>query len=496
MKRARLPVLLALLAASCGSPPEPVAPPPPPPATASAAPATRSGVDRTQLPAPDPVVAWTPPTPNVSNLTNGIRVWHAKWGDLPVASLLVVIPRGSETDPNGKAGLSYLTADMLDEGAGKRTALELSEELQRLATDYSASASVDYTLLSMDLLAENFGPSIDLLADMVRRPRFDAAEFKRRKDYFIAQALASESDPRSAQDAVVLNVLFGNGYAGTVDEGTRATLGAITLADVKNQYKNSIVPEGVQFVVVGGIDQAVVTQELERAFGDWKGQAKSKPRELTEDAPKNGVNIVDFPGAAQSVLSVVRRAEGAKTDKYFPAMVMNRSFGEAFTSRLNLNLREDKGYTYGARSSFQRYRDVGYFTLSAQVKSEATRASIDEMLKELNLLCSSKLLTEQERNESVSGLLLGYPGRFERVSSVGSSFASLAIFDRPVNWYQTWPSQVEAVNLAQVNKLANEYCDSSKFSIVLAGDRSKLVETFASLNRPILNYDAQGKLVH
>jgi len=495
MKRARLLVTLALLGASCSDPPPPVAPPPPPPAPTSAVPATRSGVDRSQLPAPDPVVAWTPPTPNVSTLTNGIRVWHAKWGDLPVVSLLVVIPRGSETDPRGKAGLSYLTADMLDEGAGKRTTLELSEELQRLATDYSASASVDYTLLSMDLLAENFSPSLDLLADMVRRPRFDAAEFKRRKDYFIAQALASESDPRSAQDAVTLNVLFGDGYAGTVDEGTRSTLSTITLADVKNQYKNSVVPEGVEFVVVGGIDQAVVTQELERTFGDWKGQAKSTPRELTEAGNKNGIYIVEFPGAAQSVLSVVRRAEGANTDKYFPAMVMNRSFGEAFTSRLNLNLREDKGYTYGARSSFQRYRDVGYFALSAQVKSETTRASIDEMLKELNLLCGSKLLTEQERNESVSGLLLGYPGRFERVSSVGSSFASLAIFDRPVNWYQTWPNQVEAVNLAQVNKLANEYCDPSKFSIVLAGDRSKLIETFASLDRPIVNYDAQGRMV-
>ncbi|HEU5076073.1 MAG TPA: pitrilysin family protein, partial [Polyangiaceae bacterium] len=358
MKHVRLAAILGFLAAGCSDPPLPVAPPPPPPTPAAAAPGTAGGVDRSRLPTPDPVVAWAPPTPNVGNLSNGIRVWHAKWGDLPVVSLLVVIPRGTETDPKGKAGLSYLMADMLDEGAGPRSALELSEELQRLATDYSASASVDYTLLSMDLLAENFSPSVDLLADMVRRPRFDAAEFKRRKDYFIAQALAGESDPRTTQDAAVLNVLFGEGYAGSVDEGTRTSLKAITLADVRAQYKNAVVPEGLEFVVVGGIDQAVVTKELERAFGDWKGQAKSKPRELTEAATEQGVYVVDFPGAAQSVLSVVRRAEGANTEKYFPAMVMNRSFGESFTSRVNLNLREDKGYTYGARSTFQRYRDV------------------------------------------------------------------------------------------------------------------------------------------
>ena len=493
MKRAGLAIALGLWGASCSDPPPPVAPPPPPPAPTSTTAAAAAGVDRGQLPAPDPVVAWAPPTPNVSTLSNGIRVWHAEWGDLPVVSLLVVIPRGTETDPKGKAGLSYLMADMLDEGAGTRSALELSEALQRLATDYSASASVDYTLLSMDLLAENIGPSIDLLADMVRRPRFDAAEFKRRKDYFIAQALASESDPRATQDAALQNVLFGDGYAGTVDEGTRASLKALSLADVKGQYKNAMVPEGVEFVVVGGIDQATVVKELERTFGDWKGQAKTTRRELTEASAENGIYIVDFPDAAQSVLSVARRAEGAKTEKYFPAMVMNRSFGEAFTSRVNLNLREDKGYTYGARSSFQRYLDVGYFAVSASVKSETTRASIDEMLKELSLLCGSKPLTTKERDESVSGLLLGYPGRFERVGSVGASFASLAIFDRPVNWYQTWPAEVESVTLAQTNKLGGEYCDASKFSIVLAGDRTKLMETFATLNRPIVTYDTQGK---
>lgn len=493
MKRTRLALVLGLIGVACSDPPPPVAPPPPPPTPTAAASAGPAGVDRSRLPSPDPVIAWAPPTPNVSTLSNGIRVWHAQWGDLPVVSLLVIIPRGSETDPKGKAGLSYLMADMLDEGAGTRSALELSEELQRLATDYSASASVDYTLLSMDLLAENLGPSLDLLADMVRRPRFDAAEFKRRKEYFMAQALASESDPRSAQDAAVLNVLFGDGYAGSVDEGTRTSLKAITLADVKGQYKNAVVPEGVEFVVVGGIDQGAVAKELERVFGDWKGQAKSTPRELAEASTEHGVYIVDFPGAAQSVLSVVRRAEGANTDKYFPAMVMNRSFGEAFTSRVNLNLREDKGYTYGARSTFQRYRDVGYFAVSAAVKSETTRASIDEMLKELSMTCSSKPLTVRERDESVSGLLLGYPGRFERVASVGASFASLAIFDRPVNWYQTWPAAVEGVTLGQANKIAAEYCDPSKFSIVLAGDRGKLAETFTTLNRPLVGYDAQGK---
>ncbi len=491
MKPSRLVLGLLLAMVACAEPPPPAAaPPPPPPPAPEQAPAPT--VDRSQLPTPGPIVNWAPPAPQVSTLSNQIRVWHTKWGSMPLVSLLVVIPHGSETDPKGKSGLTYLMADLLDEGAGNRSALELSEDLQRLATDYSASASVDYTLLSMDLLAENFAESVDLLADVLRRPKFSPAEFRRRKDHFIAQALANESDPQAAQSMAMLDVLFGNGYAGDVAQGTQESLKPITLADIKSQYKKLVVPDGLEFVVVGGIDQETAQQELERAFGDWKGTAKPAPRELSEQPREKGLYIVDFPGAAQSVVSVVRRAEGAKSKNYFPAMVFNRSFGEAFTSRLNLNLREDKGYTYGARSTFQRFRDVGYFSLSAAVKSETTRASIDEMLKELSLLCSSKPIEEQERDESVSGLLLGYPGRFERISSVGGSFASLAIYDRPIDWYQKWPTEVEGVTLTQANEVAHEYCDPNKFQVVLSGDRAALEPTFSSLGRTIVAYDHQG----
>lgn len=500
MKRLFGMLCLLWLGAACAEPPPPAAPPPPPPAPAAAPQSAVSSIDRSQLPAPGPRVAWSPPTPHISTLSNEIRVWYTKWGSTPLVSLYAIFPRGTAVDPKAKAGLTYLTADMLDEGAGKRTSLDLSEELQRLATDYSASASVDYTLLSMNLLAENFAPSIDLLADMIRRPSFVPAEFKRRKDYFVAQAIANESNPRAAQQAALQDVLFGQGYAGTVDEGTKKSLSTITLADVKNQYKKVVAPEGLEFVVVGGIDEATVTKELERAFGDWKGKGKGNAnparRPLAEPSEEQGLYIVDFPDSAQSVLSVVRRAEGAKTENYFPAMVFNRSFGEAFTSRLNLNLREDKGYTYGARSSFQRFRDVGYFSLSAAVKSETTRASIDEMFKELNQVCGAKPITAQERDESVSGLLLGYPSRFERIASVGGSFASLAIFDRPVDWYHQWPGEVEGVTLEKANEIAKAYCDPSKFAIVLAGDRSKLEPTFTSLGRKVIGYDAQGHRLH
>src|SRR5690606_16913329 len=241
--------------------------------------------------------------------------------------------------------------------------------------------------------------------------------------YFIAHALSRESDPSAAQEAAMHDVLYGAGYAGLVRAGTQKTLKSITLADVRAHYKRLVAPEGVEFVVVGGIDRETVNRELDRSFGDWQGKANVTPRPIAEQPAEKGLYIVDFPGAAQSVLSVVRRAEGANSANYFPALVYNRSFGEAFTSRLNLNLREDKGYTYGARSTFQRYKEIGYFELAASVKTDTTRASIDEMLKELSVACSSKPLTQQERDESVSGLLLGYPGRFERISSVGGAFA-------------------------------------------------------------------------
>ncbi len=482
------------LLAGCGAgqaapPTAPTAPVP----SAKPAQAAKPAVDRSKLPAPGPAPEWSLPPAQTWALSNGVEVYYLKQGNTPLVSLILVLPRGSATDPPGKSGLTALTADMLDEGAGGRSALQLSQELQRLATDYNAGSGVDYTLLEMDLLADNFAPSTKILSDILERPALDQKDFARRKAHRLADALSEQADPGYARGVTLRHVLFGHGYGSEEPDGSVKSLKRISLNDVKSQYRKLFTPDKAAFIVVGGIDEGPVKKGLEAAFGSWKGKSSVKEAAVDKSEPKRAVYVVDFPGATQSTLAVVRRSDGEKSPDYFPAKIENRAFGGAFTSRLNLNLREDKGYTYGASSAFQRWREIGFFALVANVKSDTTRPSIDEMFKELQATCGAKPLTEKERSEAVDGLLLGFPGRFEHIGGVAGQLADLPIYGRPADWFEKWPSNVKAVTLAQANDVAKKYCDPKSYIVVLAGDLKKLRPSLEGLGMPIVVYNAEGE---
>lgn len=470
--------------------------PPRAPTVAEDAPVPTPGArapDRSALPEPEPPVEWAPPSPSTWKLESGVRVYHRQHGSVPLVSLLLVIPRGAETDPPNKDGLTALMVDLLDEGAGSSNALQLSERLQALATDFHATVSVDSIILSMDLIAENFAESVQILADIVRRPRFEEAEFQRRKAQFIAQALASEAEPHTGRRVAVQRALFGTGYGGSLATGTRDTLESITLADVKAQYERSIVGEGAAFVVTGGVERDPVAEELRRAFADFRGEAKVQARPLSAAAGSGKLYFVDYPGAAQSVIGAVRRAPGVEAEDLFAATVFNRSFGEAFTSRINLNLREEKGYTYGAASVFQRYREVGLFGIFSDVRTDVTRASLDEILKELSGLCGPRPLSGAERDGAVAGLLLGYPGTFESIDLLGARFVQLPLYNRPIDWFERWPARISAVTTEEANAAAQRYCERSEYALVVAGDKAKVQKTLDGIGFDFTELDARGR---
>jgi zinc protease len=287
--------------------------------------------------------------------------------------------------------------------------------------------------------------------------------------------------------------LFGTGYAGSVPNGTRDSLEAVTLADVKAHYARLIAADGVTFVVTGGIERAKVEQNLARVFGDWRGASAAVAQPVAPSTSAGKLYFVDYPGAAQSVIGVVRRAPGADAPDLFPATVFNRSFGEAFTSRVNMNLREGKGYTYGASSTFQRFRQAGLFGVFSDVRADVTRASLDEVLSELSALCGSRPVSAEERDASVSGLLLGYPGTFERIALLAGRYAQLPIYRRPLDWFETWPRKIESVSREQADEAARGYCDAKQFTIVVAGDKAKVASTLDGIGFEWLELDPRGR---
>lgn len=486
----------SLLAVACGNTPPAETPTPTPSAPTSngsdeAPPAL---VNRATLPEPGPAPEWGPPEVTEVALSNGAKLWYLRKGSTPLVSVQLVFPSGASSDPAGKEGLTQITTDMLDEGAGKLDALALSEELQRLATDYGGRAATDSVDLGMSLLAPNFDASMQILADIVMRPKLSAKDFARRKAQLISHATAEEKDTGTGRINVTRSVLFGQGYGSYAPSGDRSSLKRIGLNDVKQHHKALFAPQGATFIVVGGIEIDQVKQGLEAAFKDWKGEPSVKARPLEADAKTGGVHFVDYPGATQSALAIAVRAESNDTKDYFQQEVYNWVLGGAFTSRLNLNLREEKGYTYGARSTFVRWNQSGFFWLAAKVKSETTRASIDEMLKEVAGPCAARPLTQKERGEAVNGMLLGFPGQFESVSGTAMQLAQARWEGHGPDWFTTYFTNLDKVTLGGAEAVAKRYCDPKRYVVVVAGDFAKVEPSLEGLDREVVTYDALGNV--
>lgn len=481
MKRALL-TLSAVFATACGGA-QPI----------TTTPVAKPAVDRTKMPEPKARKAWAPPAVETFTLANGVAVWLVEQPQAPLVSLKLVLPRGAATDPVEKAGLADLMVDLLDEGAGTRDALTLSEAFQRIATDYGASAGTDAIYFSLNLLADQLSPSLALLSDIVLRPKLPQAEFDRRKAQRLARALATEARPQSGASVVMRRALFGQGYGGNAAGGVQSTLKTLTLDDVKARYAALIKPEGAAFIVVGAVNRATLEPALNAAFGDWKGAPTLTAPAVAEAGPR-AIYFVDYPGTTQSTVMMVRRVAGnAAAKDYFAAKVFNWALGGAFTSRLNLNLREDKGYTYGARASLMRWQEAGVYLMYAAVKADTTRASIDEMINELRAMGGDKPLTEAEYGQAIGGMLLGFPGRFERLESVANQLAEVRADGFDPAWFRAWPENLGKVTLADARAAAKAHVDPTAFSIVIAGDWAKVGPTLAGLDLPVLHYNAQGE---
>lgn len=444
------------------------------------------------LPKPKQAPEWAPPEVDRSDLSGGLTLWHLEQGPLPLVSIQVVLPVGSSEDPPGKEGLTLLSADMLDEGAGRLSALELSDQLGLLATDYAAQTGVDYVLLSMNALSDNFEASLGLLAEMLLRPRLPRDEFERRQKHHIAEAITRSADPRSSMKLALDRVLFGDGYAGSPEHGTQKSLAEISLRDVKAHVRRLTAREGAHIIVAGNVSRERVAAGIDQAFAGWTGQRSKQKPEMDTPAPAGTAFIVDFPGAAQSALSVATRAGDARDPKFFDELVMNQKFGGSFTGRVNMNLREDKGYTYGAFAFYRRYDHAGYFTVTSNVITEKTAQSVKEIFSELEALCQDRPLSQLEVDEAKEGLLLGYPMEFSRVDSLGMKLASLPIYGRSADFWTTWPSRVRAVTLAQARQAATPYCDPNQYRVVIAGDRAKIQEDLQGLGLAIVVLDREG----
>jgi zinc protease len=396
--RARTIAALALgvSLAACGeSVPPPVTPTPP----ATPPEPTAQAVDALgQRPALEAPQVFTPPAPEVFKTANGITVWLLERHTLPMVSVSLSIPYGAASDPKGKEGVAHITADMLDEGAGARKAVELSTAINDLGASLSAGAGADGSSVSLTVLKKNFRLAFEIFSDVVARPRFDSKEWKRVSALWKNDLQKRAQDPGAVARVVMSAVLYGpESPYGHPADGLTATAAKVDLATVKAFYAAHYRPDKATVVVAGDVTRAELVPLLEASLGAWKAPAKpAEPeRAVTLRSAPPRLVLVDRPDAPQSVIAVVREGVTAG-DPQAPLLdLVNTALGGSFTSRLNQDLREEHGWSYGAGSAFTETRGKGAFVARASVVTEATGPALKAMLADLDKMATQGLTGEE-----------------------------------------------------------------------------------------------------
>jgi zinc protease len=443
-------------------------------------------VDRSRLPEPGAVRPFTFPSIEKSVLRNGLRVWSVRHSAVPVATFVLLLRRGSASDPAGKEGLAALTVDMLDEGSGRRTAIEMHEALANLGAQFETDIGADAAGATMTALGRFAGPGLTLVADMVARPALTEADFQRVRQLRLHRLTQLRDVPGAVADRIFIKLLYGPHPYGHTSMGTEASLAALTLDDVRSFHAKSIRPDVATLVAVGDCDHTQIESMAADAFAGWEaagdggGAAPGAPAQVgaLQDAPLDSpapgkaarLFIVPRPGAPQSELRIGHVAVARSTPDYHPLVAANMVLGGQFVSRINLNLREDKGFTYGARTAFDFRRMPGPFSLQLSVQTAATARAIEESLGEIAAIRGPRPATPEELALGVAALTRGYARNFETAEQIARAATQIALYDLPDDYFVQFVPNVERVTTDDVTRAAAAHLDPGRLVTLVVGD--------------------------
>lgn len=442
--------------------------------------------------------ALTLPTMVERTLPNGLRLVIVEQHELPVVDAQLVIRTGNEADPAGKAGLATLTANLLDEGAGSRDALALAEEVGFLAIRLGTFAGLEQSTVSLHTTQATLDSAMALLADVVLRPTFPEKEFTRLKNERLTGLLQEQDRGPAMADRAYAALVYGEDHPyGRSTSGVKESVESLSLDDTRQFWSTWYRPNNATLVLVGDLSVAEAEALAARAFGGW-ARATLPPAPAYAStraaARPTAIHIVDKPKAAQSSFRIGDVGVSRSTADYYPLMVMNTALGGSFTSRLNNTLREVKGYTYGAGSSFAMRRERGPFTARAEVVSAKTDSALIEFMKELRNI--RQPLPSAELAKVKRYLRLGYADGFESTGDIAAQVAGLVPYGLPLSTLGAFDAGIDKVTAADVQRVATQYLDPTRLTIVIAGDRASIEPALkATRIAPVDMRDARGRPV-
>ena len=456
-------------------------------------------LDRSKIPDGGPPPALTLPKPARFTLSSGPKVLVVERHSLPMAAIAVVWPAGVADEPVDAAGVASLAADLLDEGTQKRGALELADALEALGTNLDAGASWDSTAVSLVTITRNLDASLALLAEVVSAPAFDEKEFERVRNERLTGFLQRKDAASLLASDMFSKVLYGEKTRyGEPVVGTEAALKKLTPGDVASWYRGHLRPHAATIIVAGDLTAAEARAKLEKAFAGWKepeGAAhdatasNAKPEAPEAPPPAARRVIVDKPNAPQTELRMGEPSVPRRSPDYFPLTVMNEILGGGdFSNRLNLNLREQHAYTYGAHSGIAFRRQGGPFVVATAVKTQVTGPSVMEAYSEV-LRIRSAPVDARELRLAKDALERAMARRFETDNDLVGELAAQVMYELPDDYFATFSKKVEAVTVEEVKRVATQHLDPAKLSVVLVGDRGVITPQLKDL--PIGAFEVQ-----
>jgi zinc protease len=443
-------------------------------------------VDRTNLPDLGPELPFSFPAIRRSTLANGVRVWTVEHRQVPLIALLALVPVGASSDPAHQPGLAAITGDMLDEGCGDRSALEVHEALGRIGAQLDLDVGYDATVIGVTTLERYLDRGLELVRDMLVRPRFEQREFDRVRDLRLNRLLQLKDMPPALADRAFAQLLYRNHPYGHLPIGTEGALRSLMIRDITSFHRRACIPSRTTLIAVGDASHDQLQGAARRAFDAWRAD-ETEPVADPETfapapSPAGRLALVHRPGAAQSELRIGHVALPRQTADYHAALVANMVLGGQFVSRINLNLREDKGYTYGVRTAFEFRRAPGPFVLNASVQSDATADALKESLAEIRAIRGERPITRQELELGRASLTRGYPRNFETADQIARAAAQLALYDLPDDYFTTFVPKVMALTEDAVTAVAAKHIDPDRLLTVIVGDRDKLGASLRALD--------------
>ena len=464
---------------ACSGPRVVTTPPPVPAPAVTPSPATR--IDLTKPPTLGPPPSLRPPQISTRELPNGLRIVVLEQHELPLVDVMLQVRSGGETDPAGKVGMADLVAAMLTEGTANRTALQIADQAAFLGIQLNASSSWERSTIALHAPTAQLDSALALFSDVALRPAFPAADLERvRKVRLTALQQLRDRAPAIA-DRAFASAVFGDHPYGRPLAGTEGSVASITREDVQRFHTTYYRPNNATLLVVGDVRPDDVERRARELFGAWaRGTVPMAPNAAQPRPKGTRVVIVDKPGAEQTSFRLGGIGAPRTTSDYFPLQVMNTILGGSYTSRLNANLRETKGYTYGASSGFGLRRSAGPFIASAEIVTAKTDSALIEFLKELRAIRDT--VPADELAKAKRYLQLGLPSSLETTQGIAQEFLPLIAYGIPLDFHASAVQRYGAVTQADVQRVARQYVDPDRLTIVLVGDRKVIEPGIRALN--------------